>query len=163
MKNALPENVHGEAEVSKPPLPTADTALVGGVGVGVDVVLGRGRDVAADAARAAHEHDLADARQDPRLEPPFSFAERPIRKANPGISLELQVIVETSLNYNPGDRFQSAQAMKDALIGLRRRQSGQLTKGSTGTLATVQVPVSTGAKATRGEVQPLWSFKVRDT
>lgn len=101
-------------------------------------------------------------KQDPRLEPPFSFAERPIRKASPSISLELQVIVETSLNYNPGDRFQSAQAMKDALIGLRRRQSGQLTKGSTGTLATVQVPVSTGAKATRGDVQPLWSFKCED-
>lgn len=101
-------------------------------------------------------------KQDPRLEPPFSFAERPIRKVNPGATLELQVIVETSLNYNPGDRFQSAQAMKDALIGLRRRQSGQLAKGATGTLATVQVPVATGSKAARGEVQPLWSFKCED-
>ncbi len=101
-------------------------------------------------------------KQDPRLEPPFSFAERPIRKVNPAISLELQVIVETALNYNPGDRFQSAQAMKDALLGLRRRQSGQLNKGATGTLATVQVAVSGSKPSTRGEVQPLWSFKCED-
>src|SRR5690349_21759924 len=59
-------------------------------------------------------------KQDPRLEPPFSFSERPVRKTNPGVSVELEAIINTALNYNPAERFPSAQAMKEALVNLRR-------------------------------------------
>ncbi len=47
-------------------------------------------------------------RRDPRLEPPFSFGERPLRKINPAVSAELEAVINTALQYNPGDRFQSA-------------------------------------------------------
>jgi outer membrane protein assembly factor BamB len=66
-------------------------------------------------------------KQDPRLEPPFSFAERPLRKLNPGVSPEFDAIVATALNYNPTERFGSAQAMKDAVLSLRRKHTGMLT------------------------------------
>ena len=65
-------------------------------------------------------------KQDPRIEPPFSFAERPLRKANPGVSAELDAIVATALNYNPTERFSSATAMKEALLSLRKKRTGIL-------------------------------------
>jgi eukaryotic-like serine/threonine-protein kinase len=55
-------------------------------------------------------------RRDPRLEAPFSFTERPIREINPAVSIELETVINTALQYNPGDRYASASAMKEALI-----------------------------------------------
>ncbi len=88
-------------------------------------------------------------RRDPRLEPPFSFAERPIRRINPNVSLEFEAVVNTALQYNPGDRFSSTAAMKDALLNVARK---------TGTLEKVAaaLPVSSGG------VKPLWTFKCED-
>lgn len=60
-------------------------------------------------------------RRDPRLEAPFSFSERPIRSINPAISVELEAVVNTALQYNPADRYPSAAAMKDALIAVARK------------------------------------------
>jgi eukaryotic-like serine/threonine-protein kinase len=57
-------------------------------------------------------------RRDPRLEAPFSFGERPIRQLNPQISIELETVVNTAIQYNPTNRFSSAQAMKEALLGV---------------------------------------------
>jgi serine/threonine protein kinase len=55
-------------------------------------------------------------RRDPRLEPPFTFAERKIRQINPAVSVEMEVIVNTALQYNVPERFASAHAMKEALL-----------------------------------------------
>ena len=44
-------------------------------------------------------------RKDPRIEPPFTFSERPIREINPSVSLELESVVNTALQYNATDRF----------------------------------------------------------
>ncbi len=126
-------------------------------------------------------------KQDPRIEPPFSFAERPIRKVNPSVSLELEAIINTALNYNLADRFPNAQAMKDALLMLRKRQTAAMARlpGSTGKLPGNFAPVETGtvpispsdrnrvptsaplltpsaAPATSGAVTPLWAFKCED-
>jgi outer membrane protein assembly factor BamB len=113
-------------------------------------------------------------KQDPRIEPPFSFSERPVRKTNPAVSLEMEAIINTALNYNPGDRFPSAQAMKEALQMLRRRTSGVLTTprpAGTGRIDPSALPPSPGdqskmavAPATpiRAEVAPLWAFKCED-
>jgi outer membrane protein assembly factor BamB/tRNA A-37 threonylcarbamoyl transferase component Bud32 len=130
-------------------------------------------------------------KQDPRIEPPFSFAERPIRKLHPGVSLEFEAIINTALNYNPSDRFANAQAMKEALMSLRRTKTGMLT-GQMG--AAIQPPTiapalssptpaaavappsqapgaavaglapseAPGVAATGGEVKPIWSFKCED-
>jgi len=43
-------------------------------------------------------------RRDPRLEPPFSFGERPLRRINSRVSPELEAVVDTALQYNlPND------------------------------------------------------------
>jgi outer membrane protein assembly factor BamB len=107
-------------------------------------------------------------RQDPRVEPPFSFSDRPVRKANPGVSLELEAIINTSLNYNVAERFPSAQAMKDALISLRRARTGLI--GGHPLAAPVApaqgaapgVPAVAVAPAITGEVTPIWVFKCED-
>lgn len=88
-------------------------------------------------------------RRDPRLEPPFSFAERPIRKINPAVSVEMELVVNTALQYNPADRFPDAAAMKEALLNVARK---------TGSLSRLSVPtvVQTGG------IKPLWTFKCED-
>ncbi len=88
-------------------------------------------------------------RRDPRLEPPFSFAERPVRRINPNVSVEFEAVLTTALQYNPADRFPSAAAMKDALMNVARK-TGALSKISSA------LPV-----ASRG-IKPLWSFKCED-
>ncbi len=89
--------------------------------------------------------------QDPRLETPFTFPERPIRQFNDNISPELDAVVFTAVQYDPEDRFQSAGEMKDALVNVARK---------TGVLGSVSMP--TAAFATPGGVKPLWTFKCED-
>jgi outer membrane protein assembly factor BamB len=130
-------------------------------------------------------------KQDPRLEPPFSFAERPLRKLNPGVSPEFDAIVATALNYNPTERFASAQAMKEAVLSLRRKRTGILTNPFASAQPGGPPPVAAAAIAVRaaapaspsaapalapgaavarapgaapglGEVEPIWRFKCED-
>lgn len=89
-------------------------------------------------------------RRDPRQEPPFSFAERPIRQINPAVSIELETAINTALEYNPGDRFSSAEVMKEALLGVARK---------TGMLNRIGVP---GTSSQLGGLKPLWTFQCED-
>jgi serine/threonine protein kinase len=57
-------------------------------------------------------------KQDPRLEPPFSFHERPIYKTNPVVSRELAEIIDRALEYDINKRYGSAEEMQRALLGL---------------------------------------------
>jgi len=91
-------------------------------------------------------------RHDPRLEAPFSFAERPIRQSNPRVSLELETVVMTSLQYNPKDRFQSALEMKEALISAAH-QTGLLLKPT----YTPTAPRPAGS-----DLKPAWTFACED-
>ena len=88
-------------------------------------------------------------RRDPRLEAPFSFAERPIRRINPNVSVEFEAVINTALQYNPAERFPNTAAMKDALINVARK-TGMLSKIST------SLPVPSGG------IKPLWTFKCED-
>lgn len=90
-------------------------------------------------------------RKDPRLEPPFTFAERPIRKFNPAVSPEMELVVNTALQYNPEERFPSASAMKEALL---------LVAKKTGALSKVALQSEPVVKDT--SVKPLWSFRCED-
>ena len=54
-------------------------------------------------------------RKDPRLEPPFSFSERPIDEHNPEASVGFIKVIEKALEFEPGNRFQSCAEMKEAL------------------------------------------------
>ncbi|HXF86622.1 MAG TPA: serine/threonine-protein kinase [Anaerolineales bacterium] len=89
-------------------------------------------------------------RRDPRLEPPFSFAERPIRRINPAVSPELEVIVNRALEYEPANRFQSAEEMRAALVAVARK-TGVLLRGG----------IQTGP-AKLSTIKPLWVFKCED-
>jgi len=103
---------------------------------------------------ATLHHSLT--RRDPRLEPPFTFSERPIRRINSRVTVELETVINTALQYSPADRFPSASAMKDALMNVARK---------TGTLSKITVVASPSGglptPATSG-VKPIWDFKCED-
>ena len=94
-------------------------------------------------------------RKDPRLETPFTFAERPIRQTNPAVSVELESVVSCALQYNPGDRFQSAQAMKEALVAAARK-TGALSR-----ITARKDAAGSGGSSAAG-IKPLWTFECED-
>lgn len=54
-------------------------------------------------------------KRDPRLEPPFTFHEEPVRLLNPMVPEDVNAVIMKSLEYDPDKRYQSAQSFKDAL------------------------------------------------
>ncbi len=88
-------------------------------------------------------------RRDPRLEPPFSFAERPLRRINSRVSPEVEAAVNTALSYNPAERFPGAAEMKEALMNAARK-TGALSR------------ITTTSIAPAGGIKPIWSFKCED-
>ncbi len=92
-------------------------------------------------------------RRDPRMEPPFSFAERPLRKINPNVSIELETVINTALQYNVEDRFKSIDDFKDALIGAGRK---------TGLLNRINANASSSSIHTNTGVKPIWAFQCED-
>ena len=98
------------------------------------------------ALGATLHHALS--RRDPRMEPPFSFEERPLRKINPGVSAEVDDVINTALQYNPEDRFPNAADMKDALLAAANK-TGVLSKVTTNIGQT-------------NSIKPLWMFKCED-
>lgn len=108
-----------------------------------------------DATQAADIYALgatlhhALTRRDPRLEPPFSFSERSVRDINPAISAEMQLVINTALQYDPKDRFPDTAAMKDALLTVARK---------TGSLSRLTMP----SMVQNTGIKPLWTFKCED-
>lgn len=99
-------------------------------------------------ALAATMHHLL-SKQDPRLEPPFSFQERPIHKTNPLVSNELQEIINRALEYDINRRFSSADEMKRALMSLRSARQ-----------AMPAAPIVEGIQP--GAPMALWQFPCED-
>mgnify|MGYP001134395557 CR=1 FL=1 len=91
--------------------------------------------------------------RDPRLEPPFSFGERMIRTLNPTVSLELETVIYTALQYNPLERFQSALKMREALL---------VSAKKTGILSELPAAASTLRSASAGVTKALWKFECED-
>jgi eukaryotic-like serine/threonine-protein kinase len=92
-------------------------------------------------------------KQDPRLEPPFTFADRPIRKTNPSVSPELEAVVNVAVQYNPTERYPSTEAMKEALMVAARK---------TGILSRLPGVASVIPSAKSDEMKPIWTFKCED-
>ncbi len=100
-------------------------------------------------ALGATMHHLL-SKQDPRLEPPFSFQERPIHKSNPTVSQELLSLVEKLLEYDVNARYGSAEELKRALLSLSSaRRSASAKADTTRMLMT-------------GGVKPIWRFACED-
>lgn len=95
-------------------------------------------------------------RQDPRTEPPFSFADRPIRAINPNVSPAFEAVIMTALAYNAEDRFPSAAAMKAALLATA--QSQVLPTNEAGPELTRKLTIH----LSKGGVVPLWTFACED-
>ena len=89
-------------------------------------------------------------RKDPRIETPFTFSERPIREINPNVSIELETIVNTALQYNATDRFMDISAMKAALSKLARKTGILSMYGATETISANQ------------SIKPIWVFECED-
>lgn len=92
-------------------------------------------------------------KRDPRLEPPFSFEERPVRSINPAVSEGLEAIVMRALHYDMDKRFSSALEMKLALMALLEVQGGEISSADLGTIA---LPRSSDS------VLAVWHFACED-
>ncbi len=99
-------------------------------------------------------------RRDPRLEPPFTFAERPIREINPEVSSEFENIVMTALEFEVENRYPNAAAMKDALEALQRPVFGG-ARPSTEAGGASRASETTWEAVGEG-VKPLWVFTCED-
>jgi eukaryotic-like serine/threonine-protein kinase len=108
-------------------------------------------------------------RADPRLEPPFSFAERPIKELNPEASPQLAAAVMRALEFEPDKRYKNCSEMKETFEALRYRSAPPVEIASP---KQTMANTPEGAKSTAffGEdsgnqlsgVHPRWTFKVED-
>lgn len=98
-------------------------------------------------ALGATVHHLL-SKQDPRLEPPFSFHERPIHRTNPTVSRELVEVIDKALEYDVNKRWGSAEEFRRAL------GNSLSIKGFNVASATTTFDV--------GVVKPAWKFACED-
>ena len=106
-------------------------------------------------------------RHDPRLEPPFTFAERPIREANPDVSPELEVAIMKALAFSPDERYKSAAEMKAALARFLGPGAGGTSTMGAAIVAGEPIPVEDGAEAVddwgaSAGVEARWAFKAEE-
>ena len=91
-------------------------------------------------------------RSDPRLEVPFTFAERLPTKLNPAVSKAVEDVILRAVAYQPEDRFASAGDMRAALeLCLARPVRG-----------TRIVPGGTEGLATDAQLRLRWRFNAED-
>ena len=90
-------------------------------------------------------------KRDPRLEPPFTFHERPIRRISPLVSERVEAIVARALEYEPERRFSSALEMKAAFLNSSGPKKTAYSMGAS-------VDLEFGAEV----VKTVWEFKCED-
>ena len=98
-------------------------------------------------------------RYDPRQETPFTFNERPIRPANPNISLAFEAVIKRCLAYDPKDRFPDAMALNEVLLMLSESDLDDVD------LEPLGISIAGSAPAVKigiSQVEPLWTFKCED-
>ncbi|GAB4510680.1 MAG: PQQ-binding-like beta-propeller repeat protein [Anaerolineae bacterium] len=103
-------------------------------------------------------------RKDPRLEPPFSFNERPIPEFNQQASPGLIAIIDKALQMEPSNRFQNCAEMKEALERLRYAPAAVNMTAARPALAGGPVGTSLfdDMDGTAGAIEPRWKFKTED-
>jgi len=112
------------------------------------------------ALGATFHHILT--RRDPRLEPPFSFIERPIRQTNPNIPPEFEAIVMRSLAYEPEARFPTAGSMKEAIENIDKQQANGGGPRIAAAAAGAPPGESEADFAEAGKMKEIWKFKCED-
>lgn len=103
-------------------------------------------------------------RRDPRLEPPFSFNDRPLLDFNDKVPRELADIIEKAIEFEPDKRFQSCLEMKQALEALRYRPLNVAAgNGAIASASARENEVSSFLSDTlSGQPEPRWRFKTED-
>jgi outer membrane protein assembly factor BamB len=99
-------------------------------------------------------------RSDPRLETPFTFNERPIRKLNPGVSLEMEAVLNKALEYDLTARWASAEEFKQAL--LKVPAVAAITGTASGRIAPAQPGAGVVHTALSPQAELVWRFKCED-
>ncbi len=99
-------------------------------------------------------------RKDPRLEPPFSFNERPIKQLNEKVPQGLIDVIEKALNFSPAERYQSCDEMKTALEALRYPSAQVLMTGAMGGKGKQETEFF--PTDTRSTFEPKWKFRTED-
>lgn len=85
-------------------------------------------------------------RQNPQIEPPFSFHERPIVSINPSVDPEFAQVVMHALEYEPERRYNTIEEFRHALQSLKpARKVVKAAEMRTGT-----------------DMIPLWTFACED-
>jgi eukaryotic-like serine/threonine-protein kinase len=110
-------------------------------------------------------------RQDPRLEPPFTFAERPIRTVNPSVSPSFEAVIMRCLAYNPKERYADALTLKEALLLIAEEGSAEGKTETKVAQASSENRAANDARPPAGDhltgsadirIKPLWTFKCED-
>jgi serine/threonine protein kinase len=101
-------------------------------------------------------------RKDPRLEPPFSFAERPILDFIPNAPDMLVRVVEKALAFEPPNRFQSALEMKTELEKLRYRPQISVNTVPSAPSSDTNFFADMDSSNKAGSLQPRWKFRTED-
>jgi outer membrane protein assembly factor BamB/tRNA A-37 threonylcarbamoyl transferase component Bud32 len=91
--------------------------------------------------------------QDPRLEPPFSFQERPITAANSDVNPQLEAVIMQSLEYDADKRYSSVEEFKKLIMSATRRGTVRAQQPSE---YTYSGPVEAG------EMIEIWRFACED-
>ena len=91
-------------------------------------------------------------KSDPRVQTPFTFHERPIRKFNPRVSEYTEAVILQAVEYDIDRRWPSAVAFRQALLQssvldnkLRKRQSGPLSEEPASLIDQPTVPSLSGS------------------
>ncbi len=90
---------------------------------------------------------------DPRLETPFTFQERPIRQINTDVSVDMDMIVVKALEYDMEARWESADAMKQALLA---------TIGAAAVPGATALPTAPAIIKSSAQTELIWKFTCED-
>lgn len=96
-------------------------------------------------------------RRDPRLEPPFSFAERPIHEFNEQVPRPFEDSIMKALAYDATERFSSARDMKQSIETLFTPTSLTTVTGAQGAVGS-----DTFVEGEGSSIQPRWKFRCED-
>lgn len=92
-------------------------------------------------------------KQDPRLEPPFSFQERPISTVNPNVNSQLEAAIMRAVEYDIDKRFSSVDEFRKAVMAATRRGTARTAQTTSYGLAE---------KFESGDIVDIWRFACED-
>jgi outer membrane protein assembly factor BamB/tRNA A-37 threonylcarbamoyl transferase component Bud32 len=92
-------------------------------------------------------------KQDPRLEPPFSFQERRIAAKNARVNPQLEAAIMRAVEYDIDKRFSSIDEFRKAIAAATRVGSVRLQQVSSFTYSTA---------TETGDIEDIWRFACED-